>query len=104
MTILETLIKLRDDLKLWATNNLKTKADKATTLAGYGITDAYTKLEVESQITDLQMDLRDGLNSKANVATTLAGYGIADAYTKTHVDTAIAQKSQVQIITWEADD
>ena len=28
MTILETFIKLRDDLKLWVTNNLKTKADK----------------------------------------------------------------------------
>ena len=27
MTILETFIKLRDDLKLWVTNNLKTKAD-----------------------------------------------------------------------------
>lgn len=65
MTILETLIKLRDDLKLWATNNLKTKAD---------------------------------------VANTLAGYGITDAYTKTQIDTAIAQKSQVQIITWGADD
>ena len=27
MTILETFIKLRDDLKLWATNNLNMKAD-----------------------------------------------------------------------------
>jgi hypothetical protein len=27
MTILETFIQLRDDLKLWVTNNLKTKAD-----------------------------------------------------------------------------
>ena len=27
MTILETFIKLRDDLKLWVTNNLKEKAD-----------------------------------------------------------------------------
>lgn len=27
MTILETFIKLRDDLKLWVTNNLKTKAN-----------------------------------------------------------------------------
>lgn len=27
MTILETFIKLRDDLKLWVTNNLNTKAD-----------------------------------------------------------------------------
>ena len=27
MTILETFIKLRNDLKLWVTNNLKTKAN-----------------------------------------------------------------------------
>jgi hypothetical protein len=50
MTILETFIKLRDDLKLWVTNNL---------------------------------------NMKANIS---------------YVDTSVAQKSQVQIITWEADD
>ena len=50
MTILETLIRLRDDLKLWVTNNLNKKAD----------------------ITD--------------------------------VNDAVAQKSQVQIITWEDDD
>lgn len=28
MTILETFIQLRDDLKIWVTNNLNTKADK----------------------------------------------------------------------------
>lgn len=50
MTILETFIKLRDDLKLWATNNLKTKA---------------------------------------NIS---------------YVDESVAQKTRVQIITWEADD
>lgn len=50
MTILETFIRLRDDLKLWVTNNLKTKA---------------------------------------NIS---------------YVDETVAQKSQVQIITWEADD
>jgi hypothetical protein len=27
MTILETFIQLRDDIKLWVTNNLKTKAN-----------------------------------------------------------------------------
>jgi hypothetical protein len=31
---------------------MATKADKATTIAGYGITDAYTKTEVDSSITD----------------------------------------------------
>ena len=50
MTILETFIKLRDDLKLWVTNNLK---------------------------------------EKANIS---------------YVDENVAQKSQVQIITWEEND
>ena len=54
------------------------KADKATTLAGYGIGDAYTKAQVNTE-----------LGKKANTATTLAGYGISDAYTKTAADAAI---------------
>ncbi|MCH5297803.1 MAG: metallophosphoesterase [Ruminococcus sp.] len=44
------------------------KANKATTLAGYGIINAYTKNEVET-----------ALAQKADRATTLAGYGITDA-------------------------
>ncbi|UHH28285.1 hypothetical protein LUW10_20725 [Pseudomonas veronii] len=43
----------------------------ATTLSGYGISDAYTKSQVDTS-----------LSSKANSATTLSGYGITDAYTK----------------------
>lgn len=58
------------------------KADKATTLSGYGITDAYTKTEADS-----------ALASKADKATTLSGYGIADAYTKTEIDTALSGKA-----------
>lgn len=55
------------------------KADKATTLAGYGITNAYTKTEVDN-----------ALSGKVSPATTLAGYGITDAYTMTQTDTEIA--------------
>lgn len=51
------------------------KADKATTLAGYGIEDAYTKTETEGKIDEK-------IRNKADKATTLAGYGITDAYTK----------------------
>lgn len=43
------------------------KANKATTLAGYNISDAYTKTEIDT-----------ALSNKANVATTLSGYGITD--------------------------
>ena len=48
--------------------NISGKADKATTLSGYGITDAYTQTQVN-----------DKLSVKADKASTLAGYGITDA-------------------------
>lgn len=55
------------------------KANSATTLAGYGITNAYTKTEVDT-----------ALGKKANTATTLAGYGITDAYTETEVNNLLS--------------
>lgn len=60
------------------------KADKATTLAGYGITDAYTKTEADSTF--------------AKKATTLAGYGITDAYTKTEIAASFVDKTSAQSI------
>ena len=54
------------------------KADAATTLTGYGITDAYTKTETDTAV-----------GKKADKATTLTGYGITDAYTKTATDAKI---------------
>lgn len=60
------------------------KADKATTLAGYGIADAYTKTEADSAF--------------AKKATTLAGYGIADAYTKTEIINSFVDKTSAQSI------
>lgn len=58
---------------------------KATTLAGYGIQNAYTKPETDGL-----------LAKKANNAITLAGYGIGDAYTQTAVNALLAAK-QAQI-------
>ena len=70
------------------------KADKATTLAGYGITDAKIANGVitlgDASITPLTShqslaayaktaDMNTALSKKANSATTLAGYGITDA-------------------------
>ncbi|MQT41409.1 phage tail protein [Pseudomonas sp. FSL R10-0765] len=52
---------------------------KATTLAGYGITDSYTKVENDGQ-----------LSKKANNAITLAGYGIGDAYTKLAINAFVS--------------
>ena len=60
---------------------------KATTLAGYGIVDAYTKAETYSQPESDWL-----LSKKANNAITLAGYGIGDAYTKAVVDALLAEK------------
>jgi len=52
------------------------KANTATTLSGYGITDAYTKTAVDT-----------ALAGKANTATTLSGYGIV--LTSANVTTAL---------------
>lgn len=49
--------------------NIEKKADKATTLAGYGITDAYTK----DEITDLIADITGG-ESAADVKAELAAF------------------------------
>lgn len=54
-------------------------AQKATTLAGYGIGNAYTKPETDYL-----------LSRKADNAITLGGYGIGDAYTKTAVDALVS--------------
>jgi nicotinamide mononucleotide (NMN) deamidase PncC len=67
--------------KSYADTELAKKADKATTLSEYGITDAYTSSEVDTK-----------LDGKADKATTLAGYGITDAYTKDEVDAELAKK------------
>ncbi len=53
-------------------------AARATTLAGYGILDAYTKPQTDSL-----------LSRKADWAITLGGYGITDAYTKVEVNTSL---------------
>jgi hypothetical protein len=76
--------------------SVTSKADKATTLSGYGITDAYTKDEIEDNyltiiagqninrnIIDLQTKITDLKNDKSDKATTLAGYGITDGLSNT---------------------
>ena len=87
------------------------KADKATTLAGYGITDAYTKAETNQQIStataalvDQAPETMDTLNELAaalgddpNFATTVSNQigtkaNSADVYTKTACDSKIDEK------------
>ncbi|WP_339827791.1 hypothetical protein, partial [Phascolarctobacterium sp.] len=67
---------------------LSAKADKATTLAGYGITDAYTKADADTTFAKADA-MNTALAGKADKATTLAGYGITDAITEAEAKTAI---------------
>lgn len=65
---------------------LNNKADKATTLGGYNISDAYTKGEIDTALADkadssdvyTKSEVDTALADKADSATTLAGYGITD--------------------------
>ena len=94
--------------------NLANKADKSTTLAGYGITDAYTKERTDQKLAQklnsMPFDSEPKNNSpcyltsgaaynallaKADKASTLAGYGITDAYTKNAVDALLANKANL---------
>lgn len=63
---------------------IKDKADTATTLSGYGITDAYTKTTADSTF--------------AKKAVTLSGYGVTDAYTKTETDTLLKAKANTTTV------
>lgn len=93
---------------------INNKANKATTLAGYGITDAYTKERTDQKLAQklnsMPFDSEPKNNSpcyltsgaaynallaKADKASTLAGYGITDAYTKNAVDTSLANKANL---------
>lgn len=70
--------------KKYADAKLGTKADKATTLAGYGITDAYTKAEVDGKISSVYKPA--GTVSFAELPASLTGlagnvYNLSDAFT-----------------------
>ena len=81
-------------------SEIANKADKATTLAGYGIEDAYTKSQIDTSLsTKLSSQEASStyatitsVEAKADKATTLAGYGITDAFTKNEVNTALGAK------------
>ena len=96
-TSIEQAVGLKAD-KTYVDEELAKKATNATTLSGYGITDAYTKNEVDEALLlkASQQDhnsLVDIVNGKANKSETLAGYGITDAYTKDETDNALNLKA-----------
>ena len=87
--------------KSYADSQLATKAGIATSLAGYGIADAYTKTVIDNALS-----LKATTSALASVATagtfasltakptTLAGYGVADAYTAAQVDAKISSNAR----------
>ena len=94
--------------------SLSLKADKATTLQGYGITDAVSS--TDSRLSDARRasDVYEWAKAASkptysfseitNVPTTVSGYGISDVYTKTQIDEMLPSgggQTTVKIIIWE---
>lgn len=84
---------------------LDSKANKTTTLNGYGITDAYTKTQVDKKVSDLVNsapetldtlnELANALGDDPNFATTIATQignkaNSSDVYNKSETDTLLA--------------
>lgn len=62
------------------------KANKGTTLAEYGITDAYNATEIDTK-----------LATKADKGTTLAEYGIEDTYTKEEINQKFIDEQELPL-------
>lgn len=106
-----------------AANTWANLAGKPTTVAGFGLTDAFTKTETSNAIQHAVADLvgsspealnqlneladalgndpnfattvMNALAGKAAKATTLAGYGIGDSYTRTEIDSKVSELSSM---------
>ena len=74
-----------DEMSRYDTIKWEQITDIPTSIGGYGITDVYTKAEVDDRIENIDVEWED----VANTPTTISGYGIADAYTKVEVDDKI---------------
>lgn len=72
---------------------IKGKADKATTLAGYGIEDAYNKTETDAKLKTIE----DNLNSKVDSATVDSKIAEAKQATLTEAATAAAEALEVRV-------
>lgn len=104
MTIIESLIKLRNDLKLWVTNNLRVKADKSYVdeLITEAKTDASNKdvvilAEVQESLGD-KVDKEDGKGLSSNDFTTeekekLAGLSTDGLATTEYVNQQLSTKA-----------
>ena len=61
-----TKSKLSEDIT-GSLDSVSNKADKATTLSGYGITDAYDKTEIESKVSDINANIDSKLSKSGGV-------------------------------------
>lgn len=82
-TVLDTFDKTQTEIY----NDIDAKATKATTLAGYGITDAYTKTETDKEISDA---ITESEGKTTTAIATAKSEAIATA--GTNADTKIADK------------
>ena len=91
----------------YVNEELAKKADKSTTLAGYGITDAYTKGEVDSKVADIVAgDMGEALTGKEDVTnkkTTLTNSD-TDYPSTSAVTTALAGYATTEQLTAVSDD
>lgn len=67
--------RVGQEFKALRDNELALKADKATTLSGYGITDAYTKTESNTALSNKQNTLVSGTNIKTINGNSILGSG-----------------------------
>lgn len=76
MTILETFIKLRDDLKTWVTNNLNQKAnisyvdEKFDSISEFDPTEIQKAIDANTAALDTKVDKVDGMGLSTNDYTT----------------------------------
>lgn len=98
--------------KLQILNSVIKQAENADTLDGKHADEFALASDVEvlqSQVNDIQENayddtaIRELVSTNASDIDTLEGL-VGDTKVATQIDNAVAQKSQVQIITWEADD
>ena len=97
--IISDLSTIRSGAALGATalqshQDISGKADKATTLAGYNITNAYTKSEADSKFLTQHQSLDDYYTKSESDNKYLTTHqSLADYYTKSQVDSAIQSAS-----------
>lgn len=87
-----TLLDLTMDKVTGLQDALDTKANNGTTLAEYGITDAYTKTETEGRIQEVLDGLSDTSETAASVAQALETYKTSNDARVQVVEDALANK------------